>query len=140
MFRVISVVKRPLVAELSLLLHELGVMYNGFVLSDNGKSSDNVAVVPMGYGTKLPMLSANVAFFPECDGDLVPYVHEAMRANVPVVMYSGCKVVPVEHDKTGMLYGNCVWATKWIRELCENDVLRTRIISGARESLNKIGT
>jgi hypothetical protein len=137
MFRVLSVVKRPLVAELSLLLHELGVYYSGFVISDEGRSSDNVAVVPRSYGIEIPTKTAYVAFFPECDEDLVPNVRLAMENNVPVVMYSRGKVVPVEHDKTGMLYGNCVWATKWIRELCENTELRDRIIKGAKESLNK---
>jgi hypothetical protein len=137
MYRVVSVVKRPLVAELSLLLHEMSVNYSGYVISDDGRSSDNVAVVPRSYGIEFPIKTGYVAFFPECDEELVPYVRMAMENNVPVVMYSRCKVVPVEHDKTGMLYGNCVWATKWIRELCENNELRDRIIKGAKESLNR---
>lgn len=136
MYKVVSVVNRPLVAELSLLLHAMSEEYTGFVFSDDAHSSDNVSVAPKS-GFTQALQTAAVAFFPECDESLVPYVHEAMKAGVPIVMFGRCKVMPVEHTKNGMLYLNCVWATKWIREMSTNAVLRNQIISGARESLNR---
>lgn len=139
MIRVVSVTKRPLVAELSLMLSELGVEYSGFVLNDEARSTYNVAAVPMSYGTRLPIASSKVAFFPECDEDLLQYVYEAMVVGTPVVMYSGCQIVPVEHEKTGMLYGNCVWATRWIRELSADQKLRDKITAEAKEYVTKLG-
>ena len=131
MHKVVSVTSQPLIAELSLTLYVLGSEYYGQVLSNDARRTGNVSVYPWSCGFDFLLKGASVAFFPACGPEIVPFVNQARRAGVPVVMFAKCLELPIKHDETGMVYINSTWGRGWIRELATDQTLRKRIIENA---------